>query len=1001
MRKIIFFLFITIVNYQLSIINCSAQAPEKMNYQGVARDNSGNILASQNIGLRITLHSGSPSGTVVYSESHAVTTNSFGLFAVEIGGGSLLSGSVASINWGSNSYYVQTEMDAGGGTNYQDMGTAQLLSVPYALYAKASGTPGPTGPTGSDGLTGPTGATGANGTSVVIQGSVANSANLPGSGNTSGDGYITEDSGHLWVWTGSSWTDAGLIQGPPGVAGTTGATGATGSAGNNGATGATGATGAAGNNGATGPTGATGSAGNNGATGATGNNGATGPTGATGSAGNNGATGPTGAASTVAGPTGPTGSTGATGANGTSVVIQGSVAAFVNLPGSGNTAGDGYITQDTGHLWVWTGSSWTDAGLIQGPAGANGATGATGATGTAGSTGATGPTGLTGATGTFGVTGTTGQTIRHDGTDWVATSNLYNNGTNIGIGTTNPVTQLQIYDAGSIGPQITLSAYAGGNTGISFRPYQSPSDWSSNPAQALISATDNNYSANIRFWTKNPGALANALVERMTIKNDGNVGIGTTTPVNKLDVEGGLAVGVNYSGTSTAPTNGAIIQGNVGIGTTSAARKLDVNGDASINGVIVGIGGGNNTTNTLVGANSLVANTSGSVNTAIGASALSSNTTGSDNTSVGYNSLYTNISGSFNTASGTYALFNSTGSNNTAYGKNALYTNTTGSNNTALGYGADVATGNLTNATAIGYNAIVSASNAMVLGGTGTDAVNVGIGTTAPVNKLYVKNDQANAGVLGLDNNDAAGFSGAYFWQGSTLNGSIGHVHSGSSFGGPGTMQLSAAGSDLVFSVASTPNFIERMRITTAGNVGIGTTSPGSKFHVVGSSTSYGTFMATIENTSNAYAAQGLMIKAGQNTHTNNSQLMRFSTPNGTTIGAVTQSSSSAISYLTTSDFRLKTNIEPTKMGLNDLMNIPVYDYEYKTDPGKVQLGFVAQELYKVVPTAVAVGGEDAQTEPWMVDYSKLTPLLVKAVQDLTKKVEEQHKQIEELKKRN
>jgi hypothetical protein len=116
-----------------------AQAPEKMNYQGVARDMSGNVLANQSIALRITLHSGSPSGTTVYQERQTTTTNTFGLFAVELGGGTILSGTVAGINWGANSYYVQTELDASGGSSYTNMGTAQLLSVPYALYAKNAG----------------------------------------------------------------------------------------------------------------------------------------------------------------------------------------------------------------------------------------------------------------------------------------------------------------------------------------------------------------------------------------------------------------------------------------------------------------------------------------------------------------------------------------------------------------------------------------------------------------------------------------------------------------------------------------------------------------------------------------------------------------------------------------------------------------------------------------------------------------------------------------------
>lgn len=143
--------------------------------------------------------------------------------------------------------------------------------------------------------------------------------------------------------------------------------------------------------------------------------------------------------------------------------------------------------------------------------------------------------------------------------------------------------------------------------------------------------------------------------------------------------------------------------------------------------------------NTATGANSLNWNTIGAWNTANGMDALLYNTTGIQNTAVGYVVLYHNVTGNSNTASGAEALLNNTsGNNNTAYGDSALYTNTTGSNNTALGYGANVSSGILTNATAIGANAIVGASNSLVLGGTGTSTVNVGIGITIPQERLDV-----------------------------------------------------------------------------------------------------------------------------------------------------------------------------------------------------------------------------------------------------------------------
>ena len=109
---------------------------------------------------------------------------------------------------------------------------------------------------------------------------------------------------------------------------------------------------------------------------------------------------------------------------------------------------------------------------------------------------------------------------------------------NVGIGTASPNTQLHLDDISNVGPQITLSAPNGGTPGIIFRPYQTSSLWS-NPAQASITASDNNYSANIHFFTKIPGAVGNALSERITIQNNGNVGIGITNPTHLLTLNGG------------------------------------------------------------------------------------------------------------------------------------------------------------------------------------------------------------------------------------------------------------------------------------------------------------------------------------------------------------------------------------------------------------------------------------------------------------------------------
>ncbi|KFC18863.1 hypothetical protein [Chryseobacterium sp. FH1] len=117
----------------------SAQAPEKMSYQAIVRNASGQLLTNQNVAVRVSVLQGSSAGTSVYSERVSGLTNANGLISLEIGSGTVLSGTFSAIDWGTNNYYLKTETDPAGGTNYTITGTSQLLSVPYALYAKSSG----------------------------------------------------------------------------------------------------------------------------------------------------------------------------------------------------------------------------------------------------------------------------------------------------------------------------------------------------------------------------------------------------------------------------------------------------------------------------------------------------------------------------------------------------------------------------------------------------------------------------------------------------------------------------------------------------------------------------------------------------------------------------------------------------------------------------------------------------------------------------------------------
>jgi hypothetical protein len=295
-----------------------AQAPQKMSYQAVIRNTSGALVSSSSVGMQISILQGTATGTAVYTETQNASTNVNGLVSLEIGTGTVIVGTFTGINWGNGPYFIKTETDPSGGTNYSITGTNELMSVPYALFS-LNGTPGPAGTNGTNGLDGVAGPTGPQG--------------LTGATGPQGE------------------------QGPQGPQGLTGATGQQGVQGPAGAQGLIGLTGAVGATGSQGPTGLTGAVGAQGPIGLTGANGAVG---ATGPQGNQGIQGETGAT----GPQGP-----------------------------------------------------------QGIAGANGNDGATGPQGDQGIQGPVGPL----------VSGTNNQTLRHDGTDWVANSVLTNDGTNISV----------------------------------------------------------------------------------------------------------------------------------------------------------------------------------------------------------------------------------------------------------------------------------------------------------------------------------------------------------------------------------------------------------------------------------------------------------------------------------------------------------------------------------------------------------------------------------------
>jgi uncharacterized protein (TIGR02145 family) len=311
MRK----LFTVAVTLFLSV-SLWAQSPQKISYQAVIRNNNNQLVVNQKVGMQIIILQGSATGTEVYSESQTPTTNANGLVSIAIG----IESGFADIDWSTGSYFIKTEIDPAGGTNYSIIGTSQLLSVPYALYAKTAGNniAGPKGEKGDQGIQGEQGVKGDTG----LQG-------IAGKNGTDGKSAY-----QLWLQAGNTGDTSAFLLGGKGLTGDKGAIGDKGLQGDQGIQGLPGDQGLTGDKGATGDQGpiglqgATGTKGLNGDKGATGDQGPIGLQGPTGLTGLQGATGATG----LQGATGTKGATGDNGAPGISIVWKGTLTIAPTTP---------------------------------------------------------------------------------------------------------------------------------------------------------------------------------------------------------------------------------------------------------------------------------------------------------------------------------------------------------------------------------------------------------------------------------------------------------------------------------------------------------------------------------------------------------------------------------------------------------------------------------------------------------------------------------------------
>jgi len=132
MKKLTTLMFVLLLGFSYTM----AQVPSAFSYQAVVRNNSGEVIADRNVSFRISILQNSESGAVVYTETHAAQTNSFGLVTLKIGKGTPVTGTFAPGGWGAAPHFLKVETDPAGGSAYTHMGTSQLLAVPYAFHAQ-------------------------------------------------------------------------------------------------------------------------------------------------------------------------------------------------------------------------------------------------------------------------------------------------------------------------------------------------------------------------------------------------------------------------------------------------------------------------------------------------------------------------------------------------------------------------------------------------------------------------------------------------------------------------------------------------------------------------------------------------------------------------------------------------------------------------------------------------------------------------------------------------
>lgn len=619
-KPTLLYFFIALFIIQHLTFNIShSQTPQAFKYQAVVRDSTGVLISNQTISIRAAIVADSANGTTVYQETHSVNSNEFGLISLQIGSGTPVSGTFNAIDWSTGFYFTKIEMDEAGGSNYQTLSEAEMLSVPYALYAENAGNDAvddadadPANEIQDISLSGTDLSITSGSTvdlSVLQDGTTdadADPANELQAISVSNDTVFLSNGGHVKLPAGYILQDDDTD---------------------------------------------------------------------------------------------------------TKIQVE-------------KTADEDVIRFDVGgsEQWLMQGVALetrnTDGSLFIGEG-----------------------VGVSGVSNVFlGQEAGRVNTTSGRGNVAIGAQSLYSNTTG-DYNTANGNEALYYNTTGSYNIAIgyrtlyynTTGDYntANGNQALYYNTVGSYNTASGD--RALFYNTtgyDNTANGNQALYNNTTG-LRNTANGYQTLRSNttgsSNVAMGVKALYLNTDKSNLVAIG-----DSALYNNGA-----------GATQSYHANGNTALGSKALY----SNTTgyrNTANGYQALYSNTIGYRNTANGYQALYSNTTGYYNMANGNQTLYSNTTGNSNAANGTFSLAaNTTGSKNAAGGYSCLGNNTTGDENTGLGYDAEVGTGNLSNATAIGARAQVDASNSMVLGSIAgvngaSSSVNVGIGTTAPGERLSV-----------------------------------------------------------------------------------------------------------------------------------------------------------------------------------------------------------------------------------------------------------------------